>query len=145
MSAHRYRLYFRLQRTAHILKKAADRRLMEAAGITTAQAAALVVIAGEKNGVTQKHVAQMLGQTESAITAMVARLQKLGYAKRQQHPDDARALMLSVTPKGKEALDAMADPFRGVNRRLDKALGDDSAEEIAAMLDQIADAFHDGD
>lgn len=143
MSAHRYRLYFRLQRTAHILKKAADRRLMEAAGITTAQAAALAVIAGERQGVSQKHVAETLGQNESAITAMVARLQKLGYAKRQRHPGDARAWVLRVTAKGKEALDAMTDPFRGVNRRLDKALGDNSAEEMAAMLDGIADAFRD--
>lgn len=143
MSAHRHRLYFRLQRTAHILKKAADRRLIEAAGITTAQAAALAVIASEHQGVTQKHVAEQLGQNESAITAMVARLEKLGYAKRQRHPDDARARVLRVTAKGEEALDAMTGPFRSVNRRLDKALVDHSAEEMAAMLDSIANAFKD--
>lgn len=145
MSAHRHRLYFRLQRTAHILKKAADRRLMAAADITTAQAATLAVIAAEKNGVTQKHVAKTLGQNESAITAMVARLQKLGYAKRQRPPDDARAWVLKVTANGKEALDEMSDPFTDVNRRIDKALGDNSAEEIAAMLDGIADEFTDYD
>ncbi|MEM9617663.1 MAG: MarR family transcriptional regulator [Pseudomonadota bacterium] len=147
MSAHRHRLYFRLQRTTHLLKKAADRELIAAADVTTAQASVLMIVAdgADSAGVTQSHIAGRLGQNESAVTAMIARLQGLGYVERQRSPDDARVWLLQVTKKGEQALANMSKPFGEINRRFDQALDSADAAELAATLDRISDEFKNED
>ncbi|MEO1243093.1 MAG: MarR family winged helix-turn-helix transcriptional regulator [Pseudomonadota bacterium] len=143
MSAHRHRLYFRLQRATHLLKKAADRRLIAAAEVTTAQASVLAIVAdgADGAGVTQSHIAGLLGQNESAVTAMIARLRGLGYVERQRSPADARVWLLRVTKKGEHALANMSGPFDEINKRLNQALGGADTADLAATLDRIADEF----
>lgn len=143
MSAHRHRLYFRLQRATHLLKKAADRELIAAADVTTAQASVLMIVAGGADGagVTQNHIAGLLGQNESAVTAMIARLRGLGYVERQRSPADARAWLLRVTKKGEQALANMSKPFGEINKRFDQALDGADAADLAATLDRISDEF----
>ena len=68
MSASKSRLYHRLQLAAHRLQKSADRAVLAAAEITTAQAAVLMLVAGGAN--SQREVATQLGLNESAVTAM---------------------------------------------------------------------------
>ena len=95
MTAASLRLYARLQSAAHLVKKAADRALIDAAGVTTAQAAVLAVVAAaeksDATGPTQKTVAAALALNESAMTAMVSRLIVLHYLKRERNRDDRRA------------------------------------------------------
>ena len=143
MSASNHRLYLHLQLAAHHVKKQADRALMDVADLTTAQAAVLSLLISEER-VTQRAVAETLGQNESAVTAMIRRLMKLGYVARRRDKADARAWLLEITDSGRAALDAIAGPFGRINETFDKALSAQEAAALADYLKRISTAFSRG-
>lgn len=145
MTAASLRLYARLQSAAHLVKKAADRALIDAAGVTAAQAAVLAVVASEETpaatGPTQKTVADALGLNESAMTAMVSRLTALDYLKREKDRRDRRAWRLSLTRRGRTAIARIREPFGEINAQIETALGADSLEGFAAGLSALSETF----
>lgn len=144
-TAARLRLYARLQSAAHLVKKAADRALLDAAGVTTAQAAVLAVVAGERaegaQGPTQKTVAAALGLNESAVTAMTNRLIALGYLAREKDPQDRRAWRLALTADGEAAIERIREPFGAINAEMESALGAEHLEEFAGGLTSLGKTF----
>jgi len=142
MTCSKLKLYSRLQHAAHVLKKTADRELISAAGLSTAQAAVLALVNTQKK-ISQRDVAGELGFNESAVTAMVARMIKLDFISRLPNENDKRAKLLSLTTDGEAALKRAAVPFSAINARLDEALGKDDIETLARSLDQISDTFGD--
>ena len=140
MLASKLRFYSRLQLAAASLKKAADAALLGAAGLTTAQAALMTVIAGEA-GATQKYVARALGLNESAVTAMVTRLMRSGFVARTRSPDDARAWCLTLTEAGRAALDRAAGPFQTINAGIEESLADHDLKTVTEALDRLTARF----
>lgn len=130
------RLYFLLQRTAHALKVRADTDLKETCGLTTAQIAALNLI-NERAPVAQNVIARELRQKESAITAMVKRLETRGLIKKKKSADDDRAWALEPTDKGRDALTAAAPAFQDINAILDDHVSATQAKALASALTQI--------
>jgi len=133
MNASKLRLYYRLQVAAHAVQKAADRVVSAAAPVTTAQAAVLTIVAAA-NGVTQRDVAIALRLNESAITAMVLRLVKLGLLERVRSQDDPRAWHLSLSKRGRTALAASRAAFASINGRIE---GQFSQQEIARFVEYL--------
>lgn len=129
------RLYFLLQRAAHQLRVAADRRVTAAAGITTAQLGALYVVQ-DRPGVTQQELAAELGQRESAITAMVARLVDAGLLTRRTHALQYRAIALHLSPAGTQALTRARPEVERFNAELQAVLGShfDDASTVLTKL-----------
>ncbi len=142
MSASTHRLYFLLQRAAHRLKTEADARLMAASGLSTAQAAVLVLVC-EDEPVTQKALAERLQQTEAAMTAMVHRLVKLGFLHRERADTDRRSWQVRATPAGRAALERTRAPFGTINAALDAQLSPQESAALAAMAHRILTAFED--
>lgn len=136
MSARDQRLYFLIQLVAHRLKKRADGVLLEAAGLSTSQAAALSIVAAH-DGVTQNFIAQQLSQRESAVTTMTDRLLKADYISRARSKADGRAWELRVTPLGRDALKKISRPFSEINRLLDSSLGPRDPEAFGDTLTAI--------
>lgn len=140
MSASEKRLYFLLQLTAHRLKKRADTELKATAGLTTAQAAALAIIA--KDGpISQKQVADKLSQRESAVMTMASRLLDAGLITRLRSQSDARAWELEASKKGLSALNEIEKPFSELNKLLDTCLGEENMDRLADDLGKILKAF----
>jgi len=137
MSAKKHRIYFRLQIAAHTLQKYADRLLMDAAGITTAQAAVLTIINSENN-ISQRDLAVMLQQNDSAITAMVSRLKDMKLLSRARSTLDKRVWVLKLTAKGEKALTAVNSPFATVNQHIEAAVGLSRLADFANALTSIA-------
>jgi DNA-binding MarR family transcriptional regulator len=133
MSASKHRLYHKLQLASHRLQKAADRAILAAAGVTTAQAAVLSIVAAEGSA-SQRSVARKLGLNESAMTAMTTRLRNLGLLDRMPDPEDSRAWSLRLSAEGRAALKRIEQPFRQINQKIERAL---SAEEIAQLADYV--------
>jgi MarR family transcriptional regulator, organic hydroperoxide resistance regulator len=131
------RMYFLLQRAAHGLRTVADRRCLDAAGVTTAQLAALLVIATAP-GCTQRHVAAELGQGESAITAMITRLTGAGLVSKQAHPTEHRAAALRTTAAGERALAAAKPSMDEFNAEIRDVLGPRLDDVAAAVRDLLA-------
>ncbi|MBL4906164.1 MAG: MarR family transcriptional regulator [Sneathiella sp.] len=140
MSASKHHLYHRLQLAAHVLNKAADKAVLESANITTAQAALLGIVRSGRQ-VTQKHIASTLSINESAVTAMVNRLLKLGYLQRQRSTTDARAWLVSVSDSGLEALKSMVEPFSEINAILDDAIPSEKMDDLVIYLKKITNLF----
>ena len=141
MSAREVRLYHRLQLGAHAAQKYSDRTVREATGFTTAQLSVLTVVSTERP-VTQRDVAGALGINESAVTAMVTRLEVRGCLRRTPHADDGRVWLLELTAAGRRALTAGRDAFTAVNEVIERSL---TATEIAACadaLERLEAAFH---
>src|SRR5882762_2539964 len=126
------RILHLLQLAAHRLRTHSDRRGLETAGVTTAQAGALFVIAGQP-GVTQREIAEALQQRESAVTAMIARLLEARLVERSSASDN-RAWSLHLTDKGANALAALRIELDQLNAKLGEALGEDGMQQLSAAL-----------
>ena len=144
MTASKYRIYFLLQRVSHGLKKKADTALLEADGMSTAQAAVMSLIAGE-DGVSQSYLASRLKRRESAIATMANRLLKAGYITRMRSDSDGRAWVLKPTDKGLSALDAMSSSFAAINGILDEAFELDDLKSLARGLHAVLDKLEEPD
>ena len=125
MNASKHRFFSKLQRASHLMKKAADRGLLDVGGVTTAQAA----------------VATALGLNESAVVAMVERLRKQGAIERTRSAEDKRIWVLSLTAEGRALLDQINGPFAEINERTDRAVGSSEIDLVVTALDRIIDEF----
>lgn len=136
-SAPDLRLFFLLQRAAHRLRTTADRRCLDAAGITTAQLGALFAIR-DRPAITQQQLARTLGLRESAVTALVGRLTGAGLVSKQPHPLEHRAVVLELTDSGVAALDAAQPEIDRFNAELRALLGEQGFTETSAALHTLA-------
>ena len=141
MSASKSRLYHRLQLAAHRLQKSADRAVLAAAEITTAQAAVLMLVAG--GAVSQREVATQLGLNESAVTAMARRLLGMGLLERARDEADARAWQLRLSDDGRTALKRIELPFKRINQTIETVLSPEEIAQLADYLRRIAATFDD--
>ena len=141
MSASKSRLYHRLQLAAHRLQKSADRAVLAAAEITTAQAAVLMLVAAGAN--SQREVATQLGLNESAVTAMARRLLGMGLLERVRDEADARAWQLRLSDEGRAALKRIELPFKRINQTIETVLSPEEITHFADYLRRIAVAFED--
>ena len=140
MSASKLRIYHRLQLAAHRIQKAADRAVLQASGVTTAQAAVLAVVASDRDA-TQRSVARQLGINESAVTAMVARLMDMRLIERVRDDEDARTWRLHLTAEGRAGLKKIEGPFRRINERIEAAIDPNALEQLADHLGRIGETF----
>lgn len=131
----KHRIFFRLQRAAHALKKRADTALFAEGGVTTAQTAALMII-DQQGPISQREIARILDQNESAITAMVRRLMALEYVERERSEQDSRRWDLKITETGRRTLNHALPAFAQVNELIENRL---TAAEIA-LLARLLDA-----
>lgn len=141
MSASEQRLYFLLQTTAHRFKKKADAACVEAAGLTTAQAAVLAII-NDQGPVSQNQVAAQLSHRESAMTKMTARLEKAGYISKTKSKDDARAWALESTKDGRDVLRKVRAPFKEINAVFDQTLDESESIRLANDLKRLLNSLN---
>jgi MarR family transcriptional regulator, organic hydroperoxide resistance regulator len=126
------RFYFHLQIAAARLRAEADRRCIDQAGVTAAQAAALAVI-HEQPGVSQRGLAEALHQTE-----LVRRLLAAGLIVRTVGPSDGRTRALVLSENGGAALAAADWAFSEINQGIDGLLTDDEVRQTADVLRRLA-------
>ncbi len=136
MTARKLRFYSRLQIAAHVLKKSSDRRLLEVAGVTTAQMSALAIIASEET-TTQTRLATELGLNDSAITAMVRRLIDLEMVARVRDDTDGRAWLLKLTKTGAEAVKKASAITDQTSAKVDELLGAKTIATVVAAMELI--------
>lgn len=80
-----------------------------AAGLSAAQVFVLTALAsGDRLSINDVAAATMTDR--SSVASVVERLVELGYAEREQSPDDRRRADLSITGRGRQALRRSAPP-----------------------------------
>ncbi|KGX87508.1 hypothetical protein N784_14780 [Pontibacillus litoralis JSM 072002] len=75
-------------------------------------------------------LAKRLEVTKGAVTQLVSRLEKKHLVERTRHPDDSRAIQLTLTEKGREAFQIHEQRHHEFQNKLLEEL---SPEEIAVF------------
>src|SRR5438477_5294167 len=93
-------LFFRLWRASHTLTAEA----LDSIGLTPALFALLNVL-GAREGTIQQQLSADMGIDPSAMVKLINELEDAGLAERRRRPGDRRAWEVSITPKGRRALE----------------------------------------
>lgn len=121
------RLHRELATAVITFHEAAARRL----GMTAAERKCAGLIA-ELGSVTPKHLATMTGLSTGAITGIVDRLERAGYAAREPNPSDRRSTV--VRPRNLERLKRESEPIFAALTAAMTALIDRYSESERALL-----------
>lgn len=126
-------------RAATTADAALDARAAERLGLSLTDLTCLNVVERE-GGVTAGRLATASGLTTGAVTAVIDRLERAGYARRVRDPQDRRKVNVEVTP----AFYARAEEIWGPvaadwERRLADRFTADQLVTIAGFLDQATD------
>jgi DNA-binding MarR family transcriptional regulator len=89
-------------------------------------------------GLTPGELGHRLGLTSGGVTALTGRLVDAGYVTREQHPDDGRMRVLTLSGLGAERLrEHMAPVWEPVDEAL-AGLASGDAELVTRVLDALA-------
>lgn len=134
-----YRLMGRIQQVAHSLRKKSDQLLIDSAGLTTAQAGILAVVADDP-GCSQRDIARRLRLGESAVVTAIGRLRGAGLVERRVSDQDPRAVALFLTARGTESVGRAQETYQVLNGLVLDALGSDGRARLAELLDALDSA-----
>jgi DNA-binding MarR family transcriptional regulator len=109
------------------------------AGMTAAERKCAGLIA-ERGDVTPKQLAQLTGLTTGAITGIVDRLERAGYATREPNPHDRRSVIVRSRNAGK--LNQITGPlFRSLTAAMTKLDERYTPEERALIQRHLQDTI----
>jgi DNA-binding MarR family transcriptional regulator len=101
-------------------------------GIRPGQAVALIPLAG--GGLHASDLADRLRVSRQAVAQAVAALERNNYVVRGPHPSDARARIIELTPRGRNALRVMRSNAIEVEKRWRNVLGESRFRELRETL-----------
>jgi len=101
-------------------------------GIRPGQAVALVPLAA--GGLHASDLADRLRVSRQAVAQAVAALERHDYVIRGPHPSDARARIIELTPRGRQALRVMRSNALDVEKRWRDVLGQHRFGELRETL-----------
>ncbi len=88
-----------------------------------------------------KELAERIGRDKSTVTALINKLIKLEYVKKQSDPSDSRVTLIGLTSKGKE----LKPDFEYVSAKLlsttFKGFSNDEREQAVRLLERILNNF----
>ena len=107
-------------------------------GIRPAQAVALVPLA--VGGLHASDLADRLRVSRQAVAQAVAALERHGYVTRVPDPVDARARVIELTPRGRQALRVMRSNALDLEKRWQQVLGGQRLAEFRETLVMLLSA-----
>ena len=107
-------------------------------GIRPAQAVALVPLA--VGGLHASDLADRLRVSRQAVAQAVAGLERHGYVTRLPDPVDARARIIELTPRGRQALRVMRSNAIDLEKRWEQTLGQQRLGELRETLTMLLSA-----
>jgi DNA-binding MarR family transcriptional regulator len=81
-----------------------------------------------------KALAEAMGIDSSTVTRQVAPLVDTGLVKRTSHPEDGRAVVLALSPRGRGRLDEVRESRRGLMRKVTEDWTADEREVFTSLL-----------
>lgn len=90
-------------------------------------------------------VAALLGVTKQAASQLVDAMEADGYVRRTRDPGDARARLVSITPKGRSLLAEVEQIYADIEREWGRHIGDERVEAVRAALSDGLTALYGAD
>jgi len=97
----------------------------------------ILIRLSEKEGLTQKELAQDTYFEQSNLTLMLNRLELKGLVKRSAKENDRRAYIVTITPAGKRLRDSLVQMGEDVMDRALRGLSAEQKETLSHMLQMI--------
>ena len=97
-----------LKTSAKSWEKAADIDMYERFGLVGMKWKIIVTLS-IKEGITQKHVADMMFVEAPTLVSVIDKMEKEGYLTRQPDPNDRRNNLIFMTKKSKDIVDPIID------------------------------------
>lgn len=97
-----------------------------------------VLLAARQGPITPRAITELLGFTKQAASQLLDAMERDGYLRRQPDPDDARAKLVSITPKGARLLAEVEDIYAGIEREWGASIG---VRRFSAMRDSLVDVL----
>jgi DNA-binding MarR family transcriptional regulator len=85
-----------------------------------------------------RHVAAEAGISKGTLTGVIGTLEKRGLLTRRTHPDDARRVLVSLTPKGKKLMVVLFPKFNEEESHVTAALTAAEKSSLAGTLRKVA-------
>jgi DNA-binding MarR family transcriptional regulator len=82
-----------------------------------------------------------LGLTTGGVTAMLIRLERLGYLRRVPHPEDGRKVIVEVTDEALRQVSALYAPIAEGGHRLLGAYSDAEVELLTGFLRAVRELY----
>ena len=95
----------------------------------------------DREGTRLTVLAQRANMTPQAMGELVDDLERMGYLRRRPHPDDRRAKLIVLTPKGRRCIDAGLATIARIERALEAKLGPRRLRELQRGLEQIIEEW----
>ena len=80
-----------------------------------------------------------VGSKPTTLTSVLDRLERRGHVTRGSRPGDRRAVVVKLTPSGREAADTIRETIADVERRALRELSGDEVAGARAVLDALAE------
>ena len=93
----------------------------------------------KNNGLSLTQISQGLMLENPTVTGLIDRLEKLGYVKRSDHPNDRRVYLVYLTEKGKRVANKALPIVRRLNEQIKEGY---SEKEMAGFKKVLIGAFN---
>jgi DNA-binding MarR family transcriptional regulator len=118
---------------------------LEARGIEVKPVFAFVLLASRERALTGNDVAGLLGISKQAASKLADTMEAEHYLTRKPHPEDARAKLLHIAPKGRRVLEAAESIYAELEGEWAKVIGKARLEALRADLADVLRAAHGGE
>jgi DNA-binding MarR family transcriptional regulator len=85
-----------------------------------------------------RHVAAEAGISKGTLTGVIGTLEKRGLLKRRTHPDDARRVLVSLTPRGRKLMVVLFPKFNAEEAYVTDTLTTTEKATLARTLRKVA-------
>ena len=132
-----------IYRAANAIRHHMERRVLAGEDLSWAAFTVLFVlwIWGEQQ---TRHLAAEAGVTKGTLTGVLKTLEKRGLARRRQHGEDGRLVLVSLEPKGLAVIERLFPAFNQGEAFVSGALSRDEKLQLAALLRKITRPVEDG-
>ncbi len=97
----------------------------------------------DETGTRSTLLAQRGGVTKQAMSHLVRMMERQGYLEQVRDPNDTRAKVIRMTPRGKAVKAACVEVREELNQRIAKIVGRDEAREMESHLGAVTRMFSD--
>ena len=91
----------------------------------------------ENTPLSQNQLCEIGQKSAANVTRILDRLEKKGFAKREQNPADRRSSLLFLTSQGKELVDEVSRLFESFSDHLTRGISDQEQALLAQLLLQV--------
>lgn len=99
--------------------------------------AVLVALAAD-DGQSQRQLSERLGIHRNAMVTVIDNLEQQGLAKRLPHPDDRRAVAVTLTAKARRLLPALHEQGRSIEDQITAPLSPKESATLRRLLQRVA-------